>query len=63
MVTVLCVLLGMPLAWRLASRFKSLWMPLVILPLFVGSTVRTLGWMILFARDGLTDAVASLFCY
>ena len=63
-VTLLCVVLGVPLAWRLArtgSRWKSLWMLLVILPLFIGSTVRTLGWMILFARDGLMDSVGSLF--
>jgi putative spermidine/putrescine transport system permease protein len=65
-VTVLCVLLGIPLAWRLArtgSRFKSLWMLLVILPLFIGSTVRTLGWMILFARRGVMDTIANLFGY
>jgi putative spermidine/putrescine transport system permease protein len=63
-VTVLCLLLGLPLAWRLArtgSRWKSLWMLLVILPLFIGSTIRTLGWMILFAKQGVMDSVASLF--
>ena len=41
-VTVLCVALGLPLAWRLArttSRWKSVWMLLVILPLFIGSTI------------------------
>jgi putative spermidine/putrescine transport system permease protein len=63
-VAVLCVVLGLPLAWRLArttSRWKSLMMLLVILPLFIGSTVRTVGWMILFARNGMMDSVASLF--
>ena len=63
-VTALCLLLGLPLAWRLArmtSRWKSLCMLLVILPLFIGSTVRTLGWMILFAKLGLMDSIASLF--
>ncbi len=63
-VAVLCVALGLPLAWRLArttSRWKSLMMLLVILPLFIGSTVRTVGWMILFARNGMMDSVAGLF--
>ena len=63
-VTLFCVALGMPLAWRLArtaSRWKSLWMLAVILPLFIGSTVRTLGWMILFARQGLLDSLAAPF--
>jgi putative spermidine/putrescine transport system permease protein len=63
-VTVLCVALGMPLAWRLArttSRYKSLLMLLVILPLFIGSTVRTLGWMILFSKLGVMDSIAGLF--
>jgi putative spermidine/putrescine transport system permease protein len=65
-VTVLCLVLGLPLAWRLArtgSRWKSLWMLLVILPLFIGSTIRTLGWMILFARQGVMDTVANVFGY
>jgi putative spermidine/putrescine transport system permease protein len=64
LVTVLCVALGLPLAWRLArttSRWKSLWMLAVILPLFIGSTVRTLGWMILFSQKGVLDGVAALF--
>ena len=29
----------------------------VVLPLFVGSTVRMVGWMILFAHGGLVDTV------
>jgi putative spermidine/putrescine transport system permease protein len=65
-VTVLCLLLGLPLAWRLArtgSRWKPLWMLAVILPLFIGSTVRTLGWTILFSRLGVLDTMAGLFGY
>ena len=63
-VTVLCVALGLPLAWRLArttSRWKSVWMLLVILPLFIGSTIRTLGWMILLARQGVLDSLVAPF--
>lgn len=48
----LCLLLGLPLAYKLArttSRWKSVMMLAIILPLFIGSTVRTVGWMVLFA--------------
>jgi putative spermidine/putrescine transport system permease protein len=65
LVTSLCLALGLPLAYRLArtqSRWKSAMMLLVVLPLFIGSTVRTVGWMILFAQRGVMDSLAiSLF--
>src|SRR5271166_4786998 len=60
-VTVVCLLLGVPMAWRLArsaSRWKSAWIVLLILPLFIGSVTRTAGWMILFARGGMLDILA-----
>ncbi len=59
--TVLCLLLGLPLAYRLArmqSRWKTACMLAIVLPLFIGSTVRMVGWMILFAHGGLVDDVA-----
>jgi putative spermidine/putrescine transport system permease protein len=61
--TVLCLLLGLPLAYRLArmtSRWKSLCMVAIVLPLFIGSTVRMVGWLILFARGGLVDGVSRM---
>jgi putative spermidine/putrescine transport system permease protein len=60
-VTVACLALGLPMAWRLArstSRWKSVYMILTVLPLFVGSTTRTAGWMILFARGGMLDIIS-----
>lgn len=60
--TVLCLLLGLPIAYRLArtdSRWKSVLMLLVILPLFIGATVRTVGWMILFAHGGIMDLLVA----
>ncbi len=57
--TALCLLLGLPIAYRLArmeGRWKSLCMLAVVLPLFVGSTVRMVGWMILFAHGGMVDS-------
>lgn len=59
--TLACLLFGLPLAWRIArlpSRWKQAAMLMVVLPLFIGSTVRTIGWMILFVRGGLIDAAA-----
>lgn len=56
--TALCLLFGLPLAYRLArlqSRWKSACMLAIVLPLFVGSTVRMVGWMILFAHGGMID--------
>ena len=61
--TALCLLLGLPIAYRLArmrSRWKSLFMLLLVLPLFIGSTVRVVGWMILFAHGGLVDIAVRL---
>src|SRR5271166_2133816 len=62
-VTTLCLLLGLPMAWRLArttSRWKSALVLLMVLPLFIGSTTRTAGWMILFARGGMLHILTSL---
>jgi putative spermidine/putrescine transport system permease protein len=57
-VTAACLLVGLPMGWRLArttSRWKSALVVLTVLPLFVGSTTRTAGWMILFSRGGMLD--------
>ena len=57
--TALCLLLGLPIAYRLArtaSRWKTLAMLGIVLPLFVGNVVRMVGWMILFARNGMLDS-------
>jgi putative spermidine/putrescine transport system permease protein len=62
-VTATCLLLGLPMAWRLArttSRWKSAFVVMMVLPLFIGSTTRTAGWMILFAKGGLLDRLAGL---
>lgn len=59
--TVLCLVLGLPVAYRLArmtSRWKSLAMVGLVLPLFIGSTVRMVGWMILFAHGGVIDTIS-----
>ncbi len=56
--TALCLLFGLPIAYRLArmtSRWKTACMLAIVLPLFVGSTVRMVGWLILFAHGGMID--------
>lgn len=58
--TALCMVLGLPLAYRLArmgGRWKSLCMVAVVLPLFIGGAVRMVGWMILFAYGGMVDTL------
>jgi putative spermidine/putrescine transport system permease protein len=58
--TLLCLILGFPLAYVLArtqSRFKTLLLLLVVLPLFVGNAVRAAGWMTLFGRKGFLNVV------
>jgi putative spermidine/putrescine transport system permease protein len=60
-VTATCLGLGLPMAWRLArstSRWKSALVVLTVLPLFIGSTTRTAGWMILFSRGGMLDILS-----
>jgi putative spermidine/putrescine transport system permease protein len=60
-VTAVCLACGLPMAWRLAratGRWKPVLVVLTVLPLFIGSTTRTAGWMILFSRGGMLDIVA-----
>ena len=57
--TVICLLLGFPLAYVLArtrTRFKNILVMLIVLPLFVGNAVRAAGWMVAFSNKGLINA-------
>ena len=57
--TVVCLIMGFPLAYVLArteSRFKNLLIMLVVLPLFVGNAVRAAGWMTAFGSKGALNA-------
>ncbi|WP_160121860.1 ABC transporter permease [Rhodovarius lipocyclicus] len=58
-VTVICLVMGFPLAYVLArtqSRFKNLLLMAVVLPLFVGNAVRAAGWMVAFGSRGVLNA-------
>lgn len=53
--TLVCLVLGFPLAYVLARtqvRFKNLLIIGVVIPLFVGNAVRAAGWMTLFGSRG-----------
>ncbi|MBM3535458.1 MAG: ABC transporter permease [Alphaproteobacteria bacterium] len=57
-VTVICVILSFPLAYKLArtqSRYKNLLIMLVVLPLFVGNAVRAAGWITAFGNKGFVN--------
>jgi putative spermidine/putrescine transport system permease protein len=57
--TLVCLLLGLPLAYvlaRLQSNAKNWLIMLVVLPLFVGNAVRAAGWMALFGSKGVVNS-------
>jgi len=56
--TVVCLAMGLPLAYVLArtsTRFKNVLIMLVVLPLFVGNAVRAAGWMVLLGSKGFIN--------
>lgn len=58
-VTVVCLVIGFPLAYvvaRTQSRFKHLLIIAIVLPLFVGNSVRAAGWMVVFGNKGFFNA-------
>jgi putative spermidine/putrescine transport system permease protein len=60
--TAFCLLFGFPIAYRLArwqSRWKNAVMLLMVLPLFVSSTVRSIGWRVLFSHGGVINLAAT----
>jgi putative spermidine/putrescine transport system permease protein len=62
--TVVCLVMGFPLAYVLArtqSRFKNVLIMLVVLPLFVGNAVRAAGWMTIFGSKGFLNVTLMQF--
>ncbi len=60
--TVICLLLGFPIAYflaRMQSRWKSASVLMIVLPLFISSTIRAVGWMGVMGRGGLLDMLAA----
>jgi putative spermidine/putrescine transport system permease protein len=59
LVTAVCLVVGFPLAYvvaRTQSRFKHLLIIAIVLPLFVGNSVRAAGWMVVFGNKGFVNA-------
>ena len=58
-VTLACLIVGFPLAYvvaRTQSRFKHLLIIAIVLPLFVGNSVRAAGWMVVFGSKGFFNS-------
>ncbi|MGE4079650.1 MAG: ABC transporter permease, partial [Reyranella sp.] len=58
LVTAVCLVVGFPLAYvvaRTQSRWKHLLIILIVLPLFVGNSVRAAGWMVVFGTKGFVN--------
>ena len=58
--TLFTLLLGYPLAWNLArasARVKGLLLVLLLSPLLVGVVIRSFGWMVILADNGLVNSV------
>jgi putative spermidine/putrescine transport system permease protein len=58
--TVLSLVLGFPVSYFLAksqSRYKSLFIILLVFPLVVGSVVRAAGWMVILGNAGFVNYV------
>ncbi|PZR48936.1 ABC transporter permease [Paraburkholderia fungorum] len=58
--SVLALVFGFPVAYRLAksqSRYKSLLIVLIVFPLLVGNVVRAAGWMVILGNAGFVNAV------
>lgn len=58
--TLLALVLGFPVAYFLAksqSRFKSLFIILLVFPLLVGNVVRAAGWMVILGNAGVVNSI------
>jgi len=57
--TVLALVLGFPVAYFMAktqSKYKSLFVILLVFPLMVGNVVRAAGWMVALGNAGIVNA-------
>lgn len=62
--TLLSLVLGFPVAYFLAksqSRYKSLFIILLVFPLMVGNVVRAAGWMIILGNAGFVNYFLQFF--
>lgn len=62
MTTVICILIGYPLAWFLVQVVRSnllrrIFIIVLVLPLFTSNIVRSFGWMIMLGRNGQVNEI------
>lgn len=61
--TVICALLGYPVAYVLARArpaFMSLGLFLLVVPLMVSTVIRVFGWIVILGRNGLVNEMLAL---
>ncbi|MEM7070570.1 MAG: ABC transporter permease, partial [Pseudomonadota bacterium] len=60
LITVICLILGYPVAFLLASlpvRFSNLLMIMVLLPFWTSLLVRTTSWIVLLQKEGVVNSI------
>jgi len=61
LVTIICVLIGVPEAYilsKLSTKWRSIFLLIVLGPLLISVVVRTLGWALLFGGNGILTMIA-----
>ncbi len=61
LVTVICILIGVPEAYvlsRLSSKWRSIFLLIVLGPLLISVVVRTLGWALFFGGNGVLTMIS-----
>lgn len=61
LVTFICVLIGVPEAYvlsKLSSKWRSIFLLIVLGPLLISVVVRTLGWALFFGGNGILTMIA-----
>jgi len=61
LVTVICVLIGVPEAYvlsKMSSKWRSIFLLIVLGPLLISVVVRTLGWALFFGGNGILTMIA-----
>ena len=62
--TILCVLVGLPLAYYIATRAgrrKSLFIVLLVIPFWTSFLIRTYAWLTILGPEGLASFIGGLF--
>lgn len=64
MVTILCIVIGYPIAWhiaRLSGAMRGFCLFLVLCPLLVSTVIRSFGWVVILGDTGVVNAFFQAF--